>query len=167
MGHILDCMEKSFIQIAFNEFKKNISWINSKRLYVVIYFNISTCTFVHLFRDSNMHCECCALCITESDLFLVPKNCGFLKTELLWIHVPNFRDGPEAVRFSQIILYIYLLESFQLECYWISTGLYWEIFLTLLRFPSTSNMEMLFLRYISSPGGCRHTHLAWNMIIRK
>ena len=47
--------------------------------------------------------KCCALCITESDLFLVPKNRGFLKTELLW--KPNFRDGPEAVRFSQIILY--------------------------------------------------------------
>ena len=47
--------------------------------------------------------KCCALCITESDLFLVHKNRGFLKTELLW--KPNFRDGPEAVRFSQIILY--------------------------------------------------------------
>ena len=47
--------------------------------------------------------KCCALCITESDLFLVPKKRGFLKTELLW--KPNFRDGPEAVRFSQIILY--------------------------------------------------------------
>ena len=48
--------------------------------------------------------KCCALSITESDLFLVPKNRGFLKTELLW--KPNFRDGPEAVRFSQIILYM-------------------------------------------------------------
>ena len=27
--------------------------------------------------------KCCALCIIESDLFLVPKNRGFLKTELL------------------------------------------------------------------------------------
>ena len=31
------------------------------------------------------------------------QNRGFLKTELLW--KLNFRDGPEAVRFSQIILY--------------------------------------------------------------
>ena len=83
---------------------KDISWINSKMLYFVTSFKIATCTYVHTFRDVNMHCECCALCITESDLFLVPKNRGFLKTELLW--KPNFRDGPEAVRFSQIILYI-------------------------------------------------------------
>ena len=82
---------------------KDISWINSKMLYVVTYVKIATWTYVHTFRDVNMHCEVlCLVYYCVSDLFLVPKNRGFLKTELLW--KPNFRDGPEAVRFSQIIL---------------------------------------------------------------
>ena len=40
---------------------KDISWINSKMLYVVTYFKIATCAYVHTFRDVNMHCE--VLCI--------------------------------------------------------------------------------------------------------
>ena len=40
---------------------KDISWINSKMLYVVTYFKIATCTYVHTFHDVNMHCE--VLCI--------------------------------------------------------------------------------------------------------
>ena len=30
-------------------------------LYVLTYFKIATCTYVHTFRDVNMHCE--VLCI--------------------------------------------------------------------------------------------------------
>ena len=51
-----------------------------------------------------MHCKVLCIVITEPDLVLLPKNHGFLKTELL--RKPNFRGGPEAVRFSQIILYM-------------------------------------------------------------
>ena len=73
--------------------------------------------------------KCCALCITESDPFLVPKNRGFLKTELLW--KPNFRDGPEAVQFSQIILYLFLyaqtyINRFQYRVHVTLAVLSWE-----------------------------------------
>ena len=67
-------------------------------MYVVTYFKVST--FIHTFAGDDMHCK--VLCITESDIVLVPKNLGFLKTELLW--KPNFKGGPETIRFSQIIL---------------------------------------------------------------
>ena len=78
----------------------NISWIKSRMLYVVSYFKIST--FVHTFLGDNMHCKVCVVHYWVRPLSCVQKSC-FPKTELLW--KPNFRGGPEAVRFSQIILY--------------------------------------------------------------
>ena len=79
----------------------NISWMNSKMLYGVIYFKIST--FVHTFLDGNtLHCK--VLCIVHYRVrsLLVPKNHGFVKTELPW--KPNFRDGPEAVFSNYTVL---------------------------------------------------------------
>ena len=70
----------NLLLIDFN----NILWIDSKMLYVVTYFKVST--FIHAFPGDDMHCK--VLCITESDIILVPKNLGFsenqttVKTEL-------------------------------------------------------------------------------------
>ena len=54
----------------------------SKMLYMhaVTYLRIST--FVYTFLTFMCTVKYCALCITESDRFLVAKNRGFLKTEL-------------------------------------------------------------------------------------
>ena len=69
-------------------------------LYVVTYFKIST--FVHIFLCDNMYYK--VVCIVHYRVG--PRSCApkFWFSENRTTVIPNFRGGPETVRFSQIIL---------------------------------------------------------------